>query len=94
MTAMGSLDDMAQILPSIEIPESITAEHDVACRQSLRIALRGLSHLPERLRIAAVLRFLLDESYEDIARELGVSVTLVRKRIQEARDVLKRTALI
>jgi RNA polymerase sigma-70 factor (ECF subfamily) len=50
--------------------------------------LRAIDGLPPRLREPCRRRFLDDAPYELIAEELGLTNETVRKRIQEARDIL------
>ncbi|MFT3767558.1 MAG: sigma-70 family RNA polymerase sigma factor [Minicystis sp.] len=51
---------------------------------------RAIDDLPARLREPCRLRFIEEMPYEPIAEELGLTNETVRKRIQEARDILRR----
>ena len=69
-------------------PEPIVIETDSHAR--LRQAVRML---PNRLREAAVLRFVEELEYCDIAERLNITEVNARKRVQEARSYLKKTTL-
>ncbi|HVR98284.1 MAG TPA: sigma-70 family RNA polymerase sigma factor [Thermoanaerobaculia bacterium] len=45
--------------------------------------------LPPRLRVPMVLRFFLQKPYREVADELGITEENVRKRIQQAREILR-----
>jgi RNA polymerase sigma factor (sigma-70 family) len=61
-------------------------------RESLRTLLTELGHLPERQRMALVLRELEGRSYDEIAQELGVGVGAVRQLLNRARNRLRAAA--
>ena len=52
--------------------------------------MHAIQNLPETLRQPLLLRFYYDLSYSEIANRLGLSEATVRKRIQLARDILRR----
>jgi len=93
IVAIGALDELALVAASGRLAEPPTPEDEAVHRQFLHRTLAAMALLPRRLRVTAALRFLLDRSYDEIAGDLGISVALVRKRIQETRDILKDMAL-
>jgi RNA polymerase sigma factor (sigma-70 family) len=61
-------------------------------KNSLRALLSDLGDLPERQRAALVLREMEGRSYDEIARELGVSGGAVRQLLNRARNGLRAAA--
>lgn len=53
------------------------------------VLVRAIIDLPERLRTPLVLRLVQGEEYTDIARVLGISNDNARKRVQQARSILR-----
>lgn len=51
---------------------------------------RAINALPLRLRDPFILRYYQDLSYQDIAQQLALSTANVRKRIQQAREILQK----
>ncbi|MBD2569835.1 RNA polymerase sigma factor [Anabaena lutea] len=49
-----------------------------------------IESLPERLRYPFILHCCQDKSYQDVAKQLALSEENVRKRIQQAREILKK----
>jgi RNA polymerase sigma factor (sigma-70 family) len=49
-----------------------------------------IKSLPDRLRYPFILRCCQEKSYKDVAKELALSEENVRKRIQQARKILKK----
>lgn len=70
---LGRID---QALPS--------AERAVAAEESIELVLDALNDLPADCRQAFVLHRGRDMSYPDIAREIGVSTSMVEKHIARA----------
>ncbi|MFD1696561.1 RNA polymerase sigma factor [Roseibium aestuarii] len=58
-------------------------------QDALRRVLSVVDALPEELRAVFSLRFLDECSYRDIARQLEITETLARKRIQHLREKLR-----
>ena len=58
-------------------------------REQRRILRVSMNHLPPLLRDTAMLHFLRDMPYRDVARHLGITEANVRKRIQQAREQLR-----
>lgn len=90
--SIGSSDDIAKIADS-KGPEVRTPEDKLIAREAVFCTLQKCNALPPRLRLVVNLRFIKDKSYADIARHLGISEALVRKRIQEARTILRKNEL-
>jgi RNA polymerase sigma factor (sigma-70 family) len=67
-----------------ESPEQACLEGELRCY--LRACIRGL---PLRLRESAWLRLMEEWSYPDIARALSITQDNARKRVQEARSILR-----
>lgn len=70
------------------LPEAETTEGRYAEREELRLLAEDLSELPERQKSALVLRELSGLSHHEIALVLGVSATVVKSTIFEARSAL------
>lgn len=51
---------------------------------------RAIEDLPERLHSPFFLHFILEKSYQDIAQQLAISYDNVRKRISQARAILRK----
>jgi RNA polymerase sigma-70 factor (ECF subfamily) len=51
---------------------------------------RAIEDLPERLHSPFVLHFIREKSYQDIAQQLAISYDNVRKRISQARAILRK----
>ncbi len=62
-------------------------------RETVATIQRALDNLPERLRVAAVMRLVHGESYDTIAAYLQLNKATARKRLQEARRVLKASLI-
>jgi RNA polymerase sigma-70 factor (ECF subfamily) len=58
-------------------------------QEALSRVRHAVADLPPRLREPFVLRFFQEMTYDDIATRLTLSAENVRKRIQQARDILK-----
>ncbi|HEX4164606.1 MAG TPA: sigma-70 family RNA polymerase sigma factor [Bryobacteraceae bacterium] len=58
-------------------------------REALNVITRAIDALPLRLRTAARLFFLEEKPYDGIAKQLFISEPNARKRIQEARGILR-----
>lgn len=64
-------------------------EEGLINREVLAYVYRAVDDLPPRLREPFVLRFFQDMDYRDIAKRLILTPDNVRKRIQQARDILR-----
>jgi RNA polymerase sigma factor (sigma-70 family) len=79
-------DESGELLPGAPSPEA------ALLRGELGSQLRGnILALPPHLREPAVMRFLQDMPYDDIASHLGLTNCNVRKRIQHAYSILRVT---
>lgn len=65
-------------------------ESAILC-QELRMSIRcAINALPIKLRIPFILRYEQEMSYQDIAQQLALSNDNVRKRVQQAREILQK----
>lgn len=67
-------------------PEPVVIEGDSNARMR-----QSIDRLPVRLRDAAVLRFVEEQEYDEIALRLDITEVNARKRVQEARAKLRKT---
>jgi len=88
-----SLDDIPESLIHKEDNSGCyfteSTENNHSCENILREIFEMVDKLPQRLREPALLRFLYFKPYRDIAGRLHITEENARKRIQEARSVLK-----
>ena len=87
------LEQIDDVLPSLG--ESLLADADspeemFLSREAYACMCHAVNDLPERLREPFALRFFQEMAYVDIADRLILSNENVRKRIQQARDILKQ----
>ena len=76
--------------PDSELLERIAHSADVAARSGARATLARLfSSQPESSRTIATLHLVDGMTLEDVAREVGMSVSGVRKRLRRLRDDLR-----
>ncbi len=54
------------------------------------LLMQAIHELPETLRQPLLLRFYYDLSYSEIAKRLGLTEVTVRKRVQLARDIVRK----
>lgn len=80
-----STGDLAERLPA---PDTLTASLDAADRAALLE--QALDELPAGQRVPLVLFHFEDLSYEEIARELKVSIAKVKVDIHRGRQALRR----
>jgi len=83
--AMADGDD----IPSAPTPEP-TPEEVAETGEAMRTLQTALDELPELLRVPLVLRFLEGLSYKEIADRLCIPNCTARKRVQLARERLRR----
>ena len=79
------LDDTVLTRREASLPEPRSPEDTYASLQVLDTISRAISMLPPLLRDAAVLRFVHEEGYPEIARRLRITEPNARKRVQHAR---------
>ncbi|WP_073956579.1 RNA polymerase sigma factor [Thalassospira sp. TSL5-1] len=77
------------VLPGISRQEEATPEQNALTGETFSNLERALTDLPEKLRRPLLMRCVQDQSYDEIAENLGLSNCAVRKRVQLARDHLK-----
>ncbi len=74
-----------EVLASLETPE------ELLLRRELYIHVRySIDDLPPRLRTAFRLRFIHEMSYLDISAQLNLTTANTRKRVQQARTILRK----
>jgi RNA polymerase sigma-70 factor (ECF subfamily) len=77
--------DHAAFASRVEFPESNILNLEMRAYLHQRI-----ESLPDRLRQPFILHCCQEKSYQDVAKQLALSEENVRKRIQEARRILKK----
>jgi RNA polymerase sigma-70 factor (ECF subfamily) len=87
--AVGSAADLDLIADEWAQFHRPSPEESLVVEQRLTETLRRLDRLPDRLRAVMVQRFLEEKSYTEIAKTLSITEALVRKRVQEARTLLR-----
>lgn len=88
-----SVGDDFETLASTLVSDSASPEENVATQRSMDDLSTQLDRMPESLREPLLLRFLDDLSYDEIAARLNLSNCAVRKRIQLARDFLRKSGI-
>lgn len=78
-----------EAMPSAPNPEP-TPEEIAETGESMRTLQHALDELPELLRVPLILRFLEGLSYAEIAERLCIPNCTARKRVQLARERLRR----
>lgn len=84
-----SLDEQSLTRREATLPEPLSPEdrcHLSQMRESIAVA---ISRLPEALRVVALMRFAQEASYTTIATHLGITEANARKRVQQARTMLR-----
>jgi RNA polymerase sigma-70 factor (ECF subfamily) len=87
------VENIEDVLPdaSYALRSDADSPEDVcSSREAVDVVCEVVKDLPPRLREPFVLRFFQEMAYEDIAARLILSTDNVRKRIQQARDLLRR----
>lgn len=79
-----TLDDVAYWLPS----DAPGPERTALEREQREIVQRALQRLPENYRLVAVLRYMNDLSYDEIAQVTGLSESTIKTRLFRARHML------
>ena len=77
------------VLPGISRLEETSPEQHALTGETYTHLERALNDLPEKLRRPLLMRCVQDQTYDEIAKSLGLSNCAVRKRVQLARDHLK-----
>jgi RNA polymerase sigma factor (sigma-70 family) len=81
-----SIDD-SEIEPALRSDHS--PEEDYLAREVRKVVARAIGDLPATLRDAARLRFVQETSYPVMARLLSITQENARKRVQQARAILR-----
>jgi RNA polymerase sigma factor (sigma-70 family) len=77
-------------LSDVQSIQCASPASQILASETRGIVTRAIESLPRRLRAAAGLFFLQEETYPAIAEGLRISEQNARKRIQEARNILKQ----
>jgi RNA polymerase sigma-70 factor (ECF subfamily) len=88
-----ALDHLKTAWREVALPENLPAraQPNPAVHQEMHDQIdRAFRALPPRLRVAATLALVEEESYEEIADALGISVGAVKSRVFRAVRVLRR----
>lgn len=84
-------DVLEEVAPAAPGKSRADNPADYVLQQELQEFWRGaIAALPPKLRAVMVLRVQQDYSYEEIADQLDLSVANVRKRVSQARHILRR----
>lgn len=78
-----------EAMPEITRRDSTTPEQNALTGEMFANLDKALADLPEKLRRPLLMRCVQDQSYDEIAENLGLSNCAVRKRVQLARDQLR-----
>ncbi|WP_143589747.1 RNA polymerase sigma factor [Thalassospira mesophila] len=76
-------------MPAITYRDVATPEQNALTGEMFAKLDTALANLPEKLRRPLLMRCVYDQSYDEIAKHLGLSNCAVRKRVQLARDQLR-----
>lgn len=87
VTGNLAIDAVRRKRPSIPAPAAVDGEEAVVLRMALAAA---LSALPQRQRAVVVLRYLADQSEEQVAQALGISAGTVKAHAHRATQRLRR----
>jgi RNA polymerase sigma factor (sigma-70 family) len=89
----AALDHLKTARREVALPDDLAAgaQPDPAVHREVHEQIdRAFRELPARLQVAATLAFVEEESYEQIAEALGISVGAVKSRIFRAVRLLRR----
>lgn len=83
------LDELS--VPRQEVLASLETPEELLLRRELYVHVRySIDDLPPRLRTAFRLRFIHEMSYLDISAQLNLTTANTRKRVQQARTILRK----
>lgn len=85
-----TLDEAVMARREPTLPEPRSPEEHYASSQTLSAIGEAIEALPRGLHDAAMLRFVHEEGYPDIAARLGITEANARKRVQLARALLNQ----
>ncbi len=84
LEAMDIKEDF--LLPStFETPEATLMRKEL-----WTVICLAIDNLPPKLREPFIQRYILEKSYQDIAQELAISYDNTRKRVSQAREILRK----
>ena len=87
VTANLAIDTVRRKQPALEREKSVDVEETAVLRLALAAALAAL---PARQRAVVVLRYLADQSEDEVARSLGISAGTVKAHAHRATQRLRR----
>jgi RNA polymerase sigma-70 factor (ECF subfamily) len=87
---LESIDDVVPAPGDALLAAADSPEDDFLNREAVGYVFGVVNDLPPRLREPFTLRFLQEMDYGDIAEQLILTSDNVRKRIQQARDILRQ----
>ena len=86
-----SVDNFEEVVTKVVAQTDISSPKTALLKQELRTYLHQIiTDLPPQLHQPFVLRFLQEQSYRDIAHQLLISEDNARKRVQQARSILRK----
>lgn len=88
---VGISEDLAQIEYEHPQEQALSPEDVTLTHEGYDGIVRAIGALPPRLRDVARMHFLAEAPYESISQTLAITPANVRKRVQHAREMLKRT---
>ncbi len=90
MRVVQCVEDVSDLASEPRAEESTASPEDMILNDEMNHAIRSaIDELPPRLQTTAALYFLQELKCPDIATQLGLSPANVRKRLQQARELLK-----
>lgn len=92
--ARGAALSLDEVHPHEEPLARTLSPEDECLLSEVRESIAGaIASLPPRLRDVAMLRFFQEMSYQTIAERLSITPANARKRVQQARTVLRRVLM-
>jgi len=83
------LDERVLSRREATLPEPLSPEDCVLLAQMGNGIRNAIEALPQPLQIVAELRFVQELGYDDIAKRVGITGVNARKRVQQARELLR-----
>ena len=83
------LDERVLSRREASLPDPLSPEDGVRLAEMREAVLEALSELPPPLRSVAELRFVDELGYDDVAARLSITEANARKRLQQARELLR-----
>ncbi|HYC90751.1 MAG TPA: sigma-70 family RNA polymerase sigma factor [Thermoanaerobaculia bacterium] len=88
---VGIAEELVQLEQEHPQEQALSPEDATITHEGYACIVRAIAALPPRLRDVARMHFLHEAPYESISRKLSITPANVRKRVQHAREILKRT---